>query len=102
MAEDNPFFADAVLIGASHFDNDKDYFRSYSFLAKAVQTNPESPRLMQAYILKALDVGLEQFAENALYDFSQKFSGQSYLILKNKYNAKLIELESLSELEPLD
>ena len=102
MAQDNPFFPDAILIGTQYFEDDKDAFRSYSFLAKAVQTNPESPRLLRAFIFKALDVGLDQFAENSLYEYGQRFSGQSYLILKSKYEQKIKELERLVEDELLE
>jgi hypothetical protein len=102
MAQDNPFFADAILIAVGYFETDKDPFRSYSFLANAVQLNPESPRLMKAYILKALDVGLDQFAENSLFDYGQRFSGQSYLVLKNEYDKKVKELSQLEDSELLD
>jgi hypothetical protein len=102
MGQDNPFFADAILIGVNYFETDEDPFRSYSFLANAVQKNPESPRLMKAYILKALDVGLDQFAENALFDYGQRFSGQSYLVLKNEYDKRVKELSNIEESELLD
>jgi hypothetical protein len=102
MAQDNPFFPDAILASISYFDTDNDPFRSYSFLANAVQLNPESPRLMKAFILKALDVGLEQFAENALFEYGQRFSGQSYIILQNDYDKKLAELRNLEESEPFE
>ena len=102
MGQDNPFFADAILIGVDYFETDEDPFRSYSFLANAVQNNPESPRLMKAFILKALDVGLDQFAENALFDYGQRFSGQSYLELKNEYDKKVKELSNIAESELLD
>ena len=99
MAQDNPFFPDAILAAISFFDNDNDPFRSYSFLASAVQINPESPRLMKAFILKALDVGLEQFAKDGLFEYSQRFSGQSYIILQKEYDKKLAELSNLEESE---
>lgn len=102
MATDNPFFPDAVLIGVNFFDNTEDPFRSYRLLAEAVQANPGSPKLLRAYILKALDVGLDQFAENALYEFSQRFSGQSYLLIKDAYEKKIAELNKLTELELID
>ena len=99
MARDNPFFPDAILAAINYFDTDNDPFRSYSFIASAVQLNPESPRLMKAFILKALDVGLDQFAENALFEYGQRFSGQSYIILQNEYDKKLAELIKLEESE---
>ena len=99
MAEDNPFFVDAILMAESYFDTDDDPFRSYSFLASAVLKNPESPRLMKAYILKALDVGLDTFAENALYEFRERFSGQAYIILKYEYDKKLQELINIEDSE---
>jgi hypothetical protein len=102
MAKDNPFFPEAVLIGVSFFDSDEDPFMSYQLLAEAVQINPGSPKLLKAYILKALDVGLDQFAENALYEFSQRFSGQSYLLIKDAYEKKIVEINKLSELELID
>jgi len=102
MAQDNPFFIDAILIGANYFAADNHPFRSYSFLASAVQKNPESRRLMKAYILKALDVGLDQFAENAMSEFRERFSSQAYMILKYEYDKKLEELSFMEESEPID
>jgi hypothetical protein len=102
MAQDDPFFPEAIIIGSRHFDNDKDPFRSYTFLANAVQANPSSPILLRAYILKALDVGLNQFAENAMYEYSQRFSGQSYMVMQNEYLKKIEELNKLLESEPID
>lgn len=102
MAQDNPFLVDAVLIGVKHFENEKDPFYSYNMLANAVQANPDSPVLLKAYILKALDVGLEQFAENALYEYGQKFSGQSYLLLKTIYKKKKAALDKLDAGEQIE
>ncbi|MEN8250451.1 MAG: hypothetical protein ABFS32_16065 [Bacteroidota bacterium] len=102
LAEDNPFFADAVLIGTSQFTEQNDPFLNYNYLAKAVQTNLSSPKLLRAYILKALDVGLDQFAENALYQYRQRFSGQSYLLLKAEYDKKKLEQNNLLDSEPAE
>jgi hypothetical protein len=102
MATDNPFISDAVLIGAASFDDKNNSFKSYELLAQAVQKNPESQRILQAYILKALDVGFDQFAENAMYQFRQKFSGQAYLLMKSEYDKKVMEMNTLLELEPIE
>ena len=39
---------------------------------------------------------------DALYEFSQRFSGQSYLLIKDAYEKKLAELNKLTELELID
>ena len=98
--EANPFFADAILIGTSQLENEDDLLPTYTYLAKAVQTNLSSPQLLSTYILKALDVGLDQFAENALFQYRQRFSGQSYLLLKAEYDKKKLEQNILLDLEP--
>ena len=102
MARDNPFFPDAVLAGVRFFDADDDPFRGYSLLAKAVQANPGSPLLLKAYIFKALDVGLEQFAEKAMYEYRQRFSGQAYMLLKAEYDKKVQALNGFTEDELLE
>ncbi len=99
LAYDNPFMADAVLIGVS-FLSAKDPLLGYRYLAEAVQRNPESPVLLRAYIFSALENGMEQFAENALYEYGQRFAGQRYMKLRLAYEQKVQELQ-LSE-EELD
>ncbi len=99
MATDNPFFADAVLIGIDYYKADPDPFKCYGHLAKAVQLNPESPRLLREYILLSLEVGMDQFAVNGLSEYGQRFSGQSYLMLKEEYDRKVIEINKKLELE---
>lgn len=100
MANDNPFMVDAVLIAVEQLRSAEDPFLSYSYLAKAVQHNPGSPRLMEAYILASLEQGFDQFAENGLFEYRQRFSGQSYALLKAKYDKKLKELEEFADPEP--
>lgn len=99
LAKDNPFFPDAVLIGVDFLKNYPESFDAYTYLAKAVQLNPESPRLMHEYVLMALEVGMDTFAENALAEFAQRFSGQAYLILKTEYEKKVEELNNELEKE---
>ena len=102
MAKDNPFLPDAVLAGVAFLNHDKDPFKGYTYLARAVQLNPGSPLLLKAYIFKALELGLDQFAENALYEYRQRFSGQAYLLLKAAYDKKVAELTNIAEVEPLE
>ena len=99
MASDNPFFPDAVLIGVDFLKSYPESLDAYEYLAKAVQLNPESPKLMREYILLALDLGLDTFAENALAEFAQRFSGQAYLILKADYEKKKEEFNNRLEEE---
>jgi hypothetical protein len=99
LAGDNPFFPDAVLIGVDFLKTYPESFDAYNYLARAAQQNPESPRLMHEYVLLALDMGMDVFAENALAEFAQRFSGQAYLILKTEYDRKQQELNKLVEEE---
>jgi len=99
MAEDNVYFVDAVLLGSSHFKDDIDPFKSYTLLANATRKNPGSPVLLEAYIFKALEVGLEEFANDALYTYKQSFSSSSYQRLKVGYDIKMDKIDSLLNLE---
>jgi hypothetical protein len=102
LANDNPFFPDAVLIGVDFLKSYPESFDAYSALAKAVQINPESPKLLREYILLALEVGMDTFAENALAEFAQRFSGQAYLLLKTEYDRKKEEMNKMLEEELID
>jgi hypothetical protein len=102
MALDNPFFPDAVLSSLQYFESEVDPFISYDFLVDAVQNNPGSPRLLRAYILKALDVGLDHFAQTALTEYNERFSAQSFALVKIEYDKKVEMLKILAESELLE
>jgi hypothetical protein len=99
LAKDNPFFPDAILIGVNFFKSYPESIDAYEYLAKAVQMNPESPKLLSEYVLLALDMGMDTFAENALAEFAQRFSGQAYLLLKTEYEKKIDEINKRLEEE---
>ena len=99
MAADNVFFVDAVLLGSGHFKDDVDPFKSYTLLANATRKNLGSPVLLEAYIFKALEVGLEEFADDALYTYKQSFSSSDYQRVKVGYDIEMHKIDSLLDLE---
>jgi hypothetical protein len=68
----DPFDELAVLQAAAYFDHeDRDNEKAYNILLRAVNINRYSRRINEAYILQCLEVGLDNYAEDALREYRQ-------------------------------
>jgi hypothetical protein len=67
LATADPFFEDGV-VAAVRFFNEKgmDKVKTYSLLMSALDQNPNSIKLLKAYIVQAAYVGFEESAQDAL------------------------------------
>ncbi len=62
----NPYFEEGVLAAASFFrEKDERSPKAYDILAEAIQSNPNSVRLLEAYITEATRQGLVDYARDA-------------------------------------
>lgn len=78
LGNQNPFFAEGVVWAASYFTNDSDEYKSYNLLQEALGKNPNDRLLLEAYILKAVDVGMDRYATNSLQHYRELFPGDTY------------------------
>jgi TPR repeat protein len=95
----NAFYVDGILAAADYFKDHSDAFKSYNIIVDALYFNQSSPRLLQAYVITAARLGFDDYAEDALLQYSQKFPGPGFNRLVKEYEAvreqyrKLIEPE---------
>ena len=99
LGNDNAFFVDGVLAAAAYFKNNPDQFKSYNFVADALNYNPHSSRLLYAYVIQAASIGFIDYAEDALYQYGQKFPGQRFNNLLKEYEQLKQQFENLVEPE---
>ncbi len=78
LATQNPYFTEGVVWAAKYFKNDKDEYKSYNILQEALDKNPDSRLLLEAYILEAIDMGLEEYAINSLQSYRELFPGEQF------------------------
>ncbi|MDA0195205.1 MAG: hypothetical protein O2887_11500 [Bacteroidetes bacterium] len=84
----NPFRESEVLIAASYFSNYlKNHDEAYAILLNAVEINPYSKRLLKAFILECVQVGLANYAKDELiklYDLAAEREFREFeVILEN-------------------
>ena len=87
LASDDPYFAEGVVWAAKHFEIDEDIYRSYNIVLEALDKNPDNRLLLEDYILRAIDLGLEQYAEQSLLHYRELFPGTQYNVFMLKVNA---------------
>lgn len=80
----NPFF-EPGLIGALHYFYADQPEEIYRFFLDAIQTNPYSTALLEEYILSAVRVGLENYAEESLADLKQLAKDSHYQEFLQRY-----------------
>jgi len=78
LATQNPYFAEGVVWAASYFKEDVDDHKSYNILQEALDKNPDNRLLLEAYILEAVDRGLEEYAINSLQYYRELFPGEQF------------------------
>ena len=88
LATDNPYFVEGVVWAASHFENDADPYRSYNIVQEALDKNPDSRLLLEEYVLRAIDLGLEDYAEQSLVHYRELYPGTQYNTFMRKVEAR--------------
>ncbi|MGK7396504.1 MAG: tetratricopeptide repeat protein [Candidatus Cyclobacteriaceae bacterium M3_2C_046] len=89
LGRSNPFFEPGVLSAASFLEqNSSDELAAYNILLNAIRLNSYSAPLYEAYILQALNLGLFSFAEQALLEYQQFVTVDTYQEFRKTYNEK--------------
>ncbi|MDQ3536152.1 MAG: hypothetical protein M3421_11060, partial [Bacteroidota bacterium] len=89
IAVKNPFIEKSVLAAAKLFKNDNDALQAYDLLRQAVEINAKSKELHKQYILSALVIGLNVYAESALDDLKELVTETEYKDFLKEYNSRL-------------
>lgn len=100
LASQNSYFAEGVVWAAQYFMNDTDEYRSYNILQEALDKNPDSRIIMEAYMIEAIDVGLEEYAINTLQRYRELFPGDQFYSFERELQerrAKFYEWEDDEE-----
>ncbi|MEM7108263.1 MAG: hypothetical protein AAF519_08555 [Bacteroidota bacterium] len=84
----NPFFEEAV-IHCAEFMSARDGFEAYKILLSALEINPNSIKLLKAYIKQCARVELTTYAENSLVALQELVSKAEFEQIKNEYEALL-------------
>ncbi|MBL3656521.1 tetratricopeptide repeat protein [Fulvivirga sediminis] len=88
----NPFKEEAT-IAAANFIGTQDKFEAYNILLSAIEINPNSVRLLKAYILQCARVRLTNYAELSLQDLRSLISADAYNRFVNKYYQLVKQVE---------
>ena len=99
LGSQNPFFAEGVVWAATYFNDDSDEYKSYNLLQKALDKNPNNRLLLESYILKAVDVGMDRYANNSLQHYRELFPGDIFYNFDLKVQQKRAELTAWDDEE---
>ena len=80
----NPFFEEAV-IHSSEFTSLRDGIEAYNILLSSLEVNPNSIKLLKAFIMQCAKVELNTYAENSLNDLSGLISTTEFLKFRQEY-----------------
>ncbi|MEM9297860.1 MAG: tetratricopeptide repeat protein [Bacteroidota bacterium] len=80
----NPFFEEAVIHSAE-FISLRDGFEAYNILLSSLEVNPNSIKLLKAFIMQCAKVELNTYAENSLDDLSGLISTTEFLKFRQEY-----------------
>lgn len=84
LASQNPYFEEGVVWAAEHFSEDEDVYKSYNILQQALNKNADNRLLLEAYILKAIDIGMDAYAMNSLQHYREIFPGEQFRYFEQK------------------
>ena len=82
----NPFFEESV-IHCAEFMSLRDRFEAYNILLSALEINPNSIKLLKAYIMQCARVELNTYAENSLEELSKLVSPTEFAQVRQAYEA---------------
>ena len=83
---ENPFFSKGLLAALAYlYPPDTDQTEAYQRLLDAIQTNPHEASLLRAYVLAALRVSMDTYAEEGLADYQELVSPLEYQAFLEEY-----------------
>ncbi len=92
----NPFFEEAVIHSANFFSL-MDPFEAYNILLNALEVNPNSIKLLKAYILQCARVELNSYADNSLEDLKRLIPQSDFTVFRDRYEALVVEMVEAHE-----
>lgn len=96
IAYKNPFFPESV-IAAANFLGASDKFEAYNILLSAIEINPESVRLLKAYILQCARIENENYAEHSLETLKALITPDAYRSFESEYQVLLKQVKQEAE-----
>lgn len=97
MGYKNPFFEDGVLESVRFFNDEiKEEDVAYAILLNAVNINPFSLKLNQAYAIQCLKTGLVSYAQETLEELKTMMPTVTYRTFEEKFQQTLQQFESNS------
>jgi tetratricopeptide (TPR) repeat protein len=91
QAGQNPFFEPGVIEAVKQLNNLGDKDKAYELLLNAVNINPFSTELNQAYALQCLRVGLKSYAMDTREELRQTMNSVSFRTFDQKFDEVLAE-----------
>lgn len=89
----NPFYEEAVIAAANYKNQTGERFMAYELLLSALEINPNSIKLLKAYIYQCANIEHENYGTTALEKLKSLISKEEFKIVKNNYE-KLLEKAS--------
>ncbi|GEM_PF-1182189 len=85
LAYANPFFEEAVMQAVDHFNGQNEEYKGYEILLNAIDLNKYSVALIKAYVVQALKIKHEDYAESAIIRLIDLLSPQEFADYEREY-----------------
>jgi len=92
VAQSNPFKEDAVITAAQYISQ-YDRFRAYNHLINALEINPNSVRLLKAYIMQCAETQLDSYAAISLQELEKLIPGREFDAFVKEYLQRVAAVE---------
>ncbi len=99
LGSQNYFFAEGVVWAANYFKNDADTYKSYNLLQESLNINPDNRLLLEAYILEAIRIGFEEYANTALQHYRTLFPGDLFYVFLQKVEDQKAKFNAMANEE---
>jgi hypothetical protein len=96
VAQSNPFKEDAVVTAASYISA-SDRFLAYDLLVNAIEINPNSVRLLKAYILQCAETQLDSYASLSLEELRELIPKSEFDEFYAEYLSRVAEVKEREE-----
>lgn len=88
LAQADPFDEQGTLQAASFFAASQDPLTAYELTRRALLYNPESVKLLQAFVLAAADAGLDEYAADARQKLAALLPPAEYATFRGQYDQR--------------
>lgn len=88
LATDDPYFAEGIVWASQFYESDTNTYRSYNIVQEALDKNPDNRLLLEDYILRAIDLGLDNYADQSLMHYRELYPGEQFNQFVRLVNAR--------------